>query len=231
MNKLSIIIPVYNEEKTIEAVLNKLAALSLPEWEKEIIVVDDGSKDNSKLKAQSLKLQFKIQNCQIVSHGKNSGKGAAIKTALKYATGDHAIIQDADLEYEPNDIPSLLQVLKEEKAEAIYGSRNLKPKRRGYFLYVLGAGILTWLVNFLYGANLTDLYTGYKLIKTSLLKSLPLECHGFEFEAEITIRLLQKGIKIREVPIHYYPRTFAQGKKIGFCDAVKGFWMILKNRF
>ena len=217
--KLSIIVPFYNEEKTLAIVLQKLKKLRLKNWQKEIIAVDDGSGDNS----LSLTKKFDIK---VLRHRNNLGKGAAVRNGLKIATGDYVLIQDSDLEYNPEDIPKILEKLRG-KTKVIYGSRNLKPKNRGYFLYVWGDGLLTSLVNLLFGSDLTDLYTGYKLIKTDLIKSLDLKSDGFDFEAEVTTKILKKGIRIVEVPISYSPRTFSEGKKIKFLDAVKGFWSII----
>ena len=226
--RLTVIIPVYNEEKTIAQVLARVAALNFLGWQKEIIVVDDGSRDNSKVKTQNAKQQYKIQNLQILEHEKNQGKGAAIKTGLKHATGEAVVIQDADLEYDPAEIQSLLSEF--DGRTAIYGSRNLHPERRGYPHYVLGVWLLTQLINLLYRANLTDAYTGYKLFPLSLLKSLDIESHGFEFEAEVTCKILKSGYNIKEVPIRYFPRKFTEGKKIRFEDGLIGIWTILKNR-
>lgn len=236
--KLSIIVPLFNEEKTIATVLTKLSRLKLRGWNKEVIIVDDGSTDGSLKKIQNsnrvTKSEFaKDQNnkakLKIFRKGKNQGKGAAIKSGLQYAIGDYVLIQDADNEYNPADIPKLLQKIKTENAKVVYGTRNVRPKRRGYFLYVIGDLFLTSITNLLYSSRLTDLYTGYKLFETKLLRSLKLESKGFEFEAEVTTKILKKGIKIVEVPISYCPRTFAEGKKIGLKDAIIGLATILKN--
>lgn len=230
MSKLSIIIPVFNEEKTIETVLEKISGLNLPAWEKEIIVVDDGSKDNSKFKMSTFsRSPTGRQNFILLFHENNKGKGEAVKTALKEAGGEYVLIQDADLEYDPDDIPNLLREVVVKNYPAVYGSRNLKPERRGYPHYVLGVKILTGLVNFIFGTRLTDIYTGYKLVRTDILKSLNLESRGFEFEAELTVKLLKAGFSITELPIHYYPRSFKEGKKINFRDGLKGLWTIWKK--
>jgi glycosyltransferase involved in cell wall biosynthesis len=228
--KLSIIIPVFNEEKTIEAILGRVCTTSLPaSWEKEIILVDDGSTDNSKIEIQRGKVKFKNHNVIIAAHKENCGKGAAIRTGLTRATGDYILIQDADLEYDPADYQKLLGSIG--KDEIIYGSRNINRKSRGYFHYALGAGMLTRLINMLFKSKLTDSYTCYKLFPAPLIKSLPLKSTGFEFEAEVTTQILKKGFRIKETPINYYPRKFDDGKKIRFQDGVKGLWMILKQRF
>lgn len=229
--KLSVIIPVFNEEHTVGELLWRVAAQNIGDWEKEIVVVDDGSEDKSKVKMKKAKIQFKIQNCTILFHERNQGKGAAIRTALVHATGDYVLIQDADLEYDPADWPVLLAAAEENPGAAIYGSRNLHPERRGYRYYVWGVWLLTKFTNLLFGSKLTDVYTGYKLTPISLLRATDLSSRGFEFEAEVTAKLLKGGIPIKEVPIRYNPRTFAEGKKIRFRDGLKGLWIILKYRF
>ena len=160
-------------------------------------------------------------------HSKNIGKGAAIRTGLKLATGDLIIIQDADLEYNPNNYKDLLNALSEEVA-AVYGSRNINPKKRGYAHFVLGVKILTGVINLLFGSKLTDSYTCYKLFRASLSNSISLESYGFEIEAEITAKILKKRMVIKEVPIEYFPRKFFQGKKIRFRDGLIGLWTIFK---
>jgi glycosyltransferase involved in cell wall biosynthesis len=152
----------------------------------------------------------------------------AIQTGLKAVSGQAVIIQDADLEYSPADWPRLLKELKSDPG-AVYGSRNINPKKRGYFHYVLGVWLLTKLNNLLFGSRLTDTYTCYKLFPVQVIKSIPLTSHGFEIEAEITAKILKKGLTIKEVPINYSPRKFSQGKKIRFWDGLLGLWTIIKN--
>ncbi|MDP3093794.1 MAG: glycosyltransferase family 2 protein [bacterium] len=227
MKKLSVIIPVFNEEKTIVQVIEQVLAQETGEWQKEIVVVDDGSTDSTgeKLKAFSGRIK-------VFRHGKNLGKGAALQTGFTAATGEAVIIQDADLEYDPADWPKMLEEFeRDEKLVAVYGSRELSPKRRGYFHYVLGVKFLSFLVNLLFGSHLTDVYTCYKLFRTDFLRSLKLESNGFEIEAEITCKTLRARGKIKEVPIGYFPRRFSQGKKIRVRDGLKGAFKIVKFRF
>ncbi len=230
-NKLSILIPAYNEEKTIAAVLAKVAERTYPGWEKEIIVIDDGSRDSSKLKVQSAKSQLKIKNLKLIIHDENRGKGAAIRTGVKTASGDAIIVQDADLEYDPADIQLLLDALGNRKDLVVYGSRNLNPERRGYSHYVIGSKILDWLVNLFFGTKLTDVYTCYKLFPAEIIKKINIESRGFELEMELTVKTLKMGYQIAEVPIHYYPRKFNEGKKIRAKDGLKGIWTLLKYRY
>jgi len=232
--KLSIIVPVYNEEKTLAKIAEKVFFLKLPDVTKEIIFVNDASQDNSWDILNSLKAKYK-SNWIILSHKKNKGKGAAIRTALYRASGDHIIIQDSDLEYNPEDILLLINKAKESGLGkvSVFGSRNLHPARRGYFHFVLGVAFLTFAVNSLYRPRekLTDVYTCYKLIPTELLKSLNLKSNGFEIEAEITAKLLKSKNSICEVPISYRPRRFNEGKKIKVRDGLKGLSVLVKNRF
>lgn len=225
MQKLSIIVPVLNEEKTIKQVLERLLTLDLGDWQKEIIVVNDGSTDRTGEIVKPYQ-----QQVVFLSHEKNQGKGAAIRTALSRASGDAIIIQDGDLEYDPSEFALLLAEFNAAHP-AVFGSRNLKPKRRGYFYYVLGVKVLTTLVNLLFGAKLTDSYTCYKLIDINLARSLNLKSRGFEFEAEVTAKILKIGREILEVPISYYPRSFQEGKKIRALDALCGAWAMLRIKF
>ncbi len=225
--KISIIIPVFNEEKTIKAILEKVLAQKIGNWEKEIIVVNDGSSDG----AESAIKEFS-GNIIILKNERNLGKGAAVAKGLKVASGSCVIIQDADLEYSPADWPLMIEELeKNPSLAAVYGSRELSPKRKGYFLNILGVRFLSFLINFLFHSNLTDVYTCYKLFRSDFIKNIKIESRGFEVEAEITCKILKnKGI-IKEVPISYFPRTFKQGKHIRFKDGLIGLKTILKHKF
>lgn len=228
--KLTIIIPAHNEDRTIERVLDKVMDAELGKWEREITVVNDGSTDKTKKILAKLRqnLDKNRKLLTILHHSKNLGKGAAIKSALSKSTGDYVIIQDADLEYDPMDVSKLLSCAK--TGVAVFGNRGVKRYPERGFHFVLGAKILTWTVNLFYGRRLYDLYTGYKLIPTKVLKSLDLQSNGFEFEAEVTCKLIKKGVKIVEIPIKYQPRNKEQGKHINYKDFFRGFLMILKCR-
>ncbi|MBU4350771.1 glycosyltransferase family 2 protein [Candidatus Parcubacteria bacterium] len=222
--KLSIIIPVFNEEKTIKKVLESVLKQDIGNWEKEIIVIDDHSNDDT---AEILK-QF-LDRIKIFQHGKNLGKGSALRTGFGVATGEAIIIQDADLEYSPDDWPKMLAELeKSSDISAVFGSREMNPERKGYWHYVLGVRFLAFLINFLFKSNLTDPYTCYKLFRAELIKGILLESNGFEIEAEMTVKILKQGGKIKEVPINYYPRKFSEGKKIRVKDGLVGIWTIIR---
>ncbi len=222
---LSIIIPVFNEEKTIAKVIGKVLDQDFSGYNKQIIVVNDGSTDNTEKEIE------KIENRAItlLSHKENRGKGAAIKTALGHVMGDFIIVQDADMEYDLADINLLIKEL-ESGADVIYGSRELPvsssqgrhPRRRGYPHYVLGVWLLTFLINLRFRSKLTDAYTCYKLFPVDIIKSLNLESNGFEIEMELTVKTLKEKYKIKEIAINYTPRKFVEGKKIRFRDAIKG---------
>ncbi len=236
MTKLSIIIPNFNEENTIAEILKKVAQAKLPEGiKKEIIIVDDGSNDNSKLKIQSSKF---FKQIKLLSHKKNMGKGAAIKTGLESSTGDLIIIQDADLEYNPADYARLLEPILRDQAKVVYGSRLIDyplrlwgPDKTIMPFHLLANRGLTFFTNLLYGSKLTDMETCYKLFKKEVLQNIQLEANGFEFEPEITAKILKSNVAIAEVPIKVKLRTYREGKKIGIKDGFLAIWTILKYRF
>lgn len=222
---LSIIMPAYNEEHTIARVLERLRILPFPKDAFEIIVVNDGSTDGTE-KA----LQPYFPHIVFLSLARNQGKGAALRAGLARARGRYAIVQDADTEYAPKEIPALLTALQNHtNADAIYGSRNLAPTGRGYRHYVFGVWLLTKCVNIFFHIHLTDTYTCYKLMSTDLFRSLHLKCNGFEIEMEITARLLKNKKEIIEAPISYAPRPFREGKKIRPHDAIRGLATLLRT--
>ena len=219
--KLSVIIPCYNEKKTIQAILKKIIE-SLNNYkivDYEIIIVDDSSNDGTKELLNEIKNKEKMI---VFFHETNLGKGAAIQTAIQHITGDITIIQDADLEYDPYDYNKLLLPFFETNADVVYGSRFLgggKYTRIHFFWHYLANKILTFFCNSLINLNLTDMETGYKVFKSSILKSITLQEKTFAFEPEITIKLSKKGCKFYEVPITYNGRSYEDGKKIGLKDA------------
>ncbi len=223
--KLTIIIPVFNESKTISEVLNKVLSLNL---EKEVIIVDDGSTDGTREILEELNLKNK--NLKIIFHDKNLGKGSAIRTALSEVTGEIVCVQDADLEYDVNEILLLIKCFEKENVGAVYGSRFLKDNPISYRKYFLGNKVITFIINFFYNGSYTDSYTCYKLIKTDVIKKLNLESKRFEIEAEISIKLIKNKINIVEFPISYNPRKIEEGKKIKFIDAIKAFLIVLKYK-
>ncbi|MEM7033829.1 MAG: glycosyltransferase family 2 protein [Chloroflexota bacterium] len=224
---LSIIIPIYNEAGTIAELIRRVNAVDI---EKELILVDDGSTDGTKeiLNTWALSLPG---NMKILYHPENRGKGAAIATGLSQATGDLVIIQDADLEYDPQDYPDLLAPFEDEAVQVVYGSRNLRKNPRSTASFYWGGRLLSWVTNWLYGSHITDEATCYKVIRTDLFKRLGVESTGFEFCPEITGKILRNDIHIHEVPISYHPRLWHEGKKIKWHDGVIAIWTLLKYRF
>lgn len=223
MKKISIIVPVYNEEKTIFQIL-KSVQKAFENVEHEIIIVDDGSKDQTQNICQTICLASK--NIQYIRLQKNYGKGYALRVGFTYALGQFIAIQDADLEYNPLELRKLFNQVKDNIA--VYGKRN---RKNGYLFYRMGVGFLSWFCNFLYQSHLFDIYTCYKIIPAQILKSLKLSANGFEIEAEITAKLLKKNIPIKEIPITYFPRTFKDGKHIRARDGIIGLWTLIKNKF
>lgn len=220
--KLSVLIPVYNEVRTIKETLRRVQAVDM---EKEIIIVDDCSTDGTRDLLKS------IPEIELVLHEVNMGKGMAIRTALEHATGDVVIVQDADLEYDPNDYPALVEPIRSGKTDVVYGSRFLKGKPKMHPANYLANRILAIASTILFFHKLTDEATCYKAFRTSLIKEIPLTCRRFEFCPEITAKVLRKGIKIIEVPVHYEARTTEEGKKIGWFDGVVALWTLIRFRF
>lgn len=227
--KLSIIIPVYNEKGTIEEIVKRVLVVRLPGTKKEVIIVDDNSSDGTrKILA---KIAKKHTQLKIFYHQKNQGKGAAVRTGLKEATGDYILIQDADLEYDPQDIPRLLKPIQEGKAEVIYGSRFTGEHRNMFFWHMMGNKLLSLVTNILYNTTLSDMEVCYKLFSKKALRGVMLKEDRWGFDPEITVEILKKGIRIYEVPISYTGREFNEGKKIFWKDGLRILWVLLKNRF
>lgn len=228
---LSILIPLYNEEEFIGELLTRVLNAPLPEgMERELIVVDDASNDGSLEIADQFAQRYpKI--VRLVRHSRNQGKGAAIRTAVERATGEFCIIQDSDLEYDPREYVNVLKPLLEGAADAVYGSRFMAAGERRvlYFWHSVGNHMLTTLCNIFADVNLTDMETCYKAFRTSLIQSIPIRSNRFGIEPEITIKLAQRQARIYETPITYHGRTYEEGKKIGFKDALQAFYVILKT--
>jgi glycosyltransferase involved in cell wall biosynthesis len=222
--KLSILIPIYNERATVLEIIQRVRAVP---YEKEIIAVNDGSTDGTR----ELLAQVEKDGVIILHHEKNQGKGAAIHTALRRATGDIIVIQDADLEYDPRDYKQLVEPIVEGRAKVVYGSRFLGPRMAMFFWHMLANKMLTLMTNILYDAILSDMETGYKAFRADIIKSIPLRSRRFDFEPEITAKVLKRGIRIFEVPISYYGREYSEGKKIGAKDGFIAVWTLLKYRF
>jgi glycosyltransferase involved in cell wall biosynthesis len=222
--RMSVLVPVYNEAATVEEAVLRLRRVPL---NKEIVCVDDGSGDGSREMLSRLYRDGLVD--VLVMHETNQGKGAAIRTAIAHATGDVMVIQDADLEYDPQDLPILLQPIMDGRADAVFGSRFLGgPHRVLYFWHRVGNGLLTLLSNMLTDLNLTDMETCYKMVRADLMRSLPLTARRFGFEPELTARLAQAHARIYEVPISYAGRTYAEGKKIGWRDGAAAIWHTLR---
>ena len=231
--KLSIIIPAYNEAGNISKVIAKVCDVVLPYGiRKEIIVVDDGSKDATYDNACRYVSSNANLPVKILRHEQNHGKGRAIRTALAVITGDYVIIQDGDLELDPNDIAKLMKAMIDGNYEVVYGSRFLDKQNTSlYRSFYLGGRLVSHIANILYGQNITDEPTCYKLMRTEVLKCFNLRCEGFEFCPEVTAKIAKLGIKIHEEPIHYSPRTLAEGKKLRWTDGIEAVWTLIKYRF
>jgi len=224
--KLSVVMPAYNEEQTIREIIEKVLAVDI---EKELVIVDDGSKDLTRTFLGELNGKDDVR---IIFHERNQGKGAAVRTGIQNASGDIILIQDADMEYDPNDYPKLVQPIIEGRSDVVYGSRvKGNDFRHKYTLNLFAARLLSVMSNLLYGLNLTDEPTCYKVFKANIIKSISFNGNGFEWEPEVTAKLGKRGVNIHEVPISYYSRTIKEGKKIKWIDGVKAIWTLIKYRF
>ncbi len=227
MEKLSIVIPVYNEENFVKITISKVLAADSCGLEKELVIVDDGSKDNTVAVIEAIASQH--PNVHLFKQSVNQGKGAALRRGFQEATGDVILIQDADLEYDPSDYPKLLRPILDGKADVVYGSRFLGgPHRVLYFWHYVGNQMLTLLSNMTTNLNLTDMETGYKVFLKKVLQDLPLRSNRFGFEPEITAKIARRKFRIFETSISYAGRSYEEGKKIGFPDAIQAFYCIVR---
>ena len=228
IRKLSVIVPVYNERNTVVEVVRRMRAVELPDGiEREIIVVDDGSSDGTR----DVLRQLGDSTVRILVHGENRGKGAAVRTGLALATGDYVLIQDADLEYDPDDWPRLISPVMRGRARVVYGSRFTGERRNMLLLHWIGNRMLSLVTNILFNSTLSDMETCYKLVDRKLLVDLGLRSDHFDIEPEITAKILKRGIRIYEVPISYMGREFDEGKKITWRDGFAALWTLVKFRF
>jgi glycosyltransferase involved in cell wall biosynthesis len=224
--RVSFLIPVFNERETIREVLERVDALDL---EKQVIVVDDGSTDGTS------ELLAEWQNGRddvVVVRQENSGKGAALRAAISRIAGDIAVIQDADMEYDPADVPPLIEPIRRGAADVVFGSRlsGGRPQRAYLFWHLVGNRFLSLLTNILYNTTLSDMETGYKAFRADVLRSLDLREKGFGVEPEITAKVCKRGLRLYEMPIAYYGRTYAEGKKITWRDGFRAIWVLLRTR-
>jgi glycosyltransferase involved in cell wall biosynthesis len=223
--KLSVVVPVYNENKTVIKIVNKILKIKNV---LEIIIVDDGSQDGTRSTLRKISINKKVR---VFTQKKNLGKGAAIRLGLKNIKGNYVIVQDADLEYDPQDYQKLIKPVLDGKAEVVYGSRFLGEHRNMFFWHMLCNKLLTLLTNILFDTTLSDMETCYKLMPAKLFEKIKIKSNGFDFEPEITAKILKRGIRIYEVPISYAGREYDEGKKIRFHDAIIALLMIIKYRF
>ncbi len=231
INSLSIIIPAYNEGKTIHLILNKIKAVSIPNLSKEIILIDDCSLDNTQSIIENYILENQNFNLRYIKNPENMGKGFSLREGIRLATGEYLVIQDADLEYDPQEYVDLLKPVLSGNADVVYGSRFMgsNPHRILFFWHTIGNKFLTTLSNMLTNLNLTDMETCYKLFKTDMIRSLILKENRFGFEPEVTAKISRiPGIRIYEVGISYYGRTYEEGKKINWKDGFRAIFSILK---
>jgi len=227
LRKLSVVVPVFNERNTLVEIVRRMRAVELPDSiEREIIVVDDGSDDGTRDVLQ----QLGDSTVRVIMHERNRGKGAAVRTGFANATGEYVLVQDADLEYDPEDWPKLLNPILRGRTRVVYGSRFTGERRNMLFLHWIGNRFLSFVTNVLYNTTLSDMETCYKLVDRRLLNELSLSADRFDIEPEITAKILKRGVRIYEVPISYTGREFDEGKKITWHDGVAALWTLVKYR-
>jgi glycosyltransferase involved in cell wall biosynthesis len=226
IRKLSVIVPVFNERSTVAEIVRRMRLVELP-VDREIVIVDDGSDDGT----VAVLTQLADSTVRVVKHAANRGKGAAIRTGLEIATGDLVLVQDADLEYDPEDWPRLLAPVLKGRARVVYGSRFTGERRNMLFLHWVGNRFLSLVTNVLYNSTLSDMETCYKLFERDVLDGIRIEADRFDFEPEFTAKVLRRGIRIYEVPISYAGREPDEGKKITWQDGVVALWTLVKYRF
>lgn len=230
--KLSIIMPVYNEEKSIATILAKVMKQPVLGLDKEVIVVDDGSRDRSKRIIEEVIKKHPKAGIRFFNHEKNQGKGAAVRTGIREAKGDILLIQDSDLEYDPKIYPELLKPILNRETKVVYGSRLLGHHIDMYWLHKFGNDFLTFVTNLLYGVKISDMETGYKVFRKEVVKDMKLKARAFDFEPEITCKILKRRYRIKEVPVPFdNPRSFKEGKKIDWRDGVQHIYYLFKYRF
>ena len=222
---LSVVMPVYNERATVDEIIRRVLSVPL---RIELIVVDDGSNDGTRERLQELQA---THGFALLLQDRNQGKGAALRRGFTRVTGDLVVIQDADLEYSPEELPMLIQLICEGRADVVYGSRFLGRHRVFLFSHYLGNQLLNLLTNVLYNTRLTDMETGYKAMRAEVLRSMTLRSNGFGFEPEVTAQIFKRGYRVYEVPITYDGRGYGEGKKIGWRDGVVALWVLLRCRF
>lgn len=222
--RLSIVVPAYNEEKTVGQIIDRLHA-ACGDFA-ECVFVDDGSTDST-----LSVLKTKARSTDVVVSKENGGKGSAVRKGYEHATGTYTVVQDADLEYDPEELPMLLRFAEEGKHLAVFGSRRLKKQKQfAHFATFVGGSLLTYICNFLYQTGLTDQPTCYKMVRTDILKTFPLKEDDFRFDPELTVMLARRGIRIAEAPVSYHPRSFHEGKKINWKDWFRWVWVFCSLR-
>ena len=225
MKRVYIIIPVYNEKATVDEVLLRIFAVKLEGWQKQVIVVDDGSTDGTREVLRTWQ-----KKTTVLSHPTNTGKGSAVMTGVGHADGDVVLIQDADLEYSPKDYGTLLEPFKDSRVTIVYGSRFLGAHLSTMYLYALGNKFVTWVTNVLYNTNITDMETGFKAFRRSVIEGMTIRARRFDFEPEFTAKVLKSGHQIYEVPVSYFGRKFSEGKKLTWRDGIIALLVLIREK-